>query len=207
MTALGPWSRGRPPLAKPATRSPKATLAPTGIVSSIAITDEATTTDGNKLVEGSSVEFKLVITNDGVTTLEGTAVASSVAAGSGTGTQTRSGGTAVTPQCDSVPVDFQPGDSFECSVTYVLTTADIVAGAITNTATATATNAVGTEVSDTASAEVSGLQVPKPPVTETVPPPLSITGSSQWAGLVAALLLPAGLLLVLRRRSQDGSRS
>lgn len=182
------------------------TLSPSGIVSSIAITDEANPTEGSKLTEGSPVKFTLVVTNNGETTLQKVAVTSYVRPGTISGGKARTlvpSGQEVSADCGTVPAQFQPGDSFTCTVPYKITAADLAAGAVTNIGVAAGVNGVDMTVDATASAEITDLHAPAKPTEPGKPASgLSATGASTWMAILALVLLSAGaLLVVVRKRS------
>jgi hypothetical protein len=113
-------------------------------------------------------------------------------------------GTSVT-----TPVTLDPGGVLECTATYEVTQADLDAGAVFNTATATGTPPTGPPLTPTGTATV--VTPPTPATTTpgtttpgtTTPPSLPSTGTSPWMGPivpVAILLMVTGLLLQLGAR-------
>ena len=102
---------------------------------------------------GDSVTYSFLVTNTGNTTLKNPQVAEKTFSGTGT---------APAPACP--PATLAPGDSVTCTADYTLTQADVNAGKVTNTATATANAPSGPDpVSPESSAVV------------TVPPAPAIT--------------------------------
>ncbi|MBD0711956.1 MULTISPECIES: DUF11 domain-containing protein [unclassified Streptomyces] len=117
---------------------------------------------------GDHVTYTYVVTNTGETTLTGASV-----------TDTAFSGTGIPPAVDCPSGPLAPGASVTCTAVYVVTQADAQAGQVTNTATATARNPAGTEVtSDPANAV---LTTHLPPVsslglTKTVSPETATVG-------------------------------
>ncbi|MDR6908006.1 hypothetical protein J2X63_003714 [Agromyces sp. 3263] len=145
---------------------------------------------------GTTVTYTFTVTNTGAITLSGIAIAEASFTGTGT------------PPVIVCPEDeLAPSASLECVGTYVTTAADLTAGRVENSATATAsTPQEGTVESDIASVSFDVLPVPPIPVAPLVPPGpagLASTGTAatvtlMTVGTLAALL--GALILAARRR-------
>jgi uncharacterized repeat protein (TIGR01451 family) len=77
---------------------------------------------------GESVEYTFAVTNTGNVTLTDVSI-----------DETAFGGTGGTPDVECPETPLAPGESLTCTATYEVTLADVIAGAITNVATAAAT--------------------------------------------------------------------
>ncbi|MGW4379809.1 DUF7507 domain-containing protein [Kitasatospora sp. NPDC004531] len=89
------------------------------------------------LTEGTTVTYQFLVTNTGNVTLTGLDVQETAFDGHGT---------APTPSCPPEAASLAPGVAIACTATYVVTAADVDAGRISNTATATATDPGGRTV-------------------------------------------------------------
>lgn len=109
---------------------------------------------------GGRVTYGFAVTNTGNVSLSAPVVSESAFSGS-----------AGAPAVGCPAVTFVPGQTVDCTATYVLTQADVDAGTITNTATASATAAAGTDpVSDPSSATVTIAADPELTVVKSASP-------------------------------------
>ncbi|WP_158277142.1 DUF7507 domain-containing protein [Serinibacter arcticus] len=111
--------------------------APVTFVSNPAI-ELAKSASTDEVTLGEQVTYSFVATNVGDVTLSDVAVSEEEFSGSGELSAL---------QC-AQPTTLAPGASLTCTATYTVTQADVDAGSIYNTATATATDPFGTPVSD-----------------------------------------------------------
>ncbi len=88
--------------------------------------------DANGPDAGDTVDYTLVVTNTGTTTLDDVAVTDALLA-----------------DLDCAPGTLEPGDSATCAGTHTLTQADVDAGQVVNTADATGTDQQGVDVDAT----------------------------------------------------------
>ncbi len=100
-------------------------------------------------VVGDTVEYSFVASNPGNVTLTGVTIADPLP-----------GLSPLTYDWSGTPGTLLPGESVSATATYVLTQADIDAGSVVNTATATGTDPANTPVSADDSTTVSVLQAP-----------------------------------------------
>ncbi|WP_447912073.1 DUF7507 domain-containing protein [Microbacterium phyllosphaerae] len=98
---------------------------------------------------GDEVVYTFRVTNAGNVTLSGLEIAETAFSGTGA---------LVAPECES---PLAPGDDVTCEVTYVLTQADVDAGEVSNTATATASASGTTVTSEESTALVSVARQPQ----------------------------------------------
>ncbi len=103
------------------------TSAPTPALS---IVKSATPSDEASFIAGATITYSFVVTNTGNVTLTDIGVAETAFTGSGT---------APSPTCPIGAASLAPDAQIICTGTYVVTQADVDAGGITNTATATGT--------------------------------------------------------------------
>jgi uncharacterized repeat protein (TIGR01451 family) len=104
-----------------------------------------------------------------------------------------------TVRCPAI-VSLAPGDTVVCTSTYLITQADLDAGTVRNTATATATFNDAEVQSATASVSASIAEVPPtPPPTSTVVPPQDRGDSATWFGVAIILVLVSTVLAVRAR--------
>ncbi|MFE4593788.1 DUF7507 domain-containing protein [Streptomyces laurentii] len=115
-------------------------------VSSLGLTKSVTPTSATL---GDQVTYTYVVTNTGNTALSGLAVTDTAFSGSGT---------APTVICPAATL--APGASVTCEATYVVTEADVQAGEVTNTATATARNPAGAAVNSAPASAVFTTHAP-----------------------------------------------
>jgi uncharacterized repeat protein (TIGR01451 family) len=125
-TATGVPNGGAPTI----TTAPSEAVIPIDPAASITLTKRATPSTAD--LPGDVITYEFDVTNTGNVTLSGTAITET--AFSGTGTQPA-------PTCPSG--SFIPGQTITCSASYVLTQADVNAGSVTNTATASAVAPTG----------------------------------------------------------------
>ncbi|WP_182378280.1 DUF11 domain-containing protein [Nocardioides sp. WS12] len=110
------------------------------------------TADKSDLVVGETMTYTFVATNTGNVTLSDVVVEESAFTGSGTVSDL---------VCDpAAPSVLAPGESMECTATYVVTQADVDAGTVDNTATTTGTPPSGPKVTDEAEVQVPGTSEP-----------------------------------------------
>ena len=102
---------------------------------SIALDKQAGVPTGN--AAGDTIDYTFLVTNTGNVTLSAIVVDDPLVGA-----------------VDCPVTSLAPGESTTCTATYTLTQADVDAGVVDNTATATGTDPNGTEVSDTDSASV-----------------------------------------------------
>ena len=144
---------GTPPIGPPVVTPPSTTTTPTptpvtglSLVKSAAITDDAN--DDDLAGVGDEITFTFTVKNTGNVTMTGIAVADQLVAPAGP---------AVTVTCPSTTL--APGATLVCtSSTYVVTQADVDAGSVDNSATASGT-------------PPTGPPVVTPPSTTTTPTP------------------------------------
>jgi uncharacterized repeat protein (TIGR01451 family) len=209
------------------------TLQGTAIDSNISeVTIPATQTPADILVKtvdspmattvGQTLTYTFTFTNIGNVTLTDVAIQEGVFSGTG------SLSAIVCPPASSV----LPGEVVTCTATYVVTAADLAAGMLTNTATASAVpSGGGPPIATDPSTAVVPAAAPKPPVppttTTTIPPIvppqavgtppdrasstqgvalLAATGAALAATFVSGLMLVAigTLLRTSRRRARTG---
>ncbi|WP_029138595.1 DUF7927 domain-containing protein [Nakamurella lactea] len=149
---------------------------------------------------GSTVTYSFRITNTGNVPL--TDVHPVEGAFSGTGTLSAI-------SCPAAAAELAPGAEVTCTAGYTLTDADVAAGRVTNTATATGTPPdAGPIASARSEATISGLQAPvaDPPVT--INTGLAGNGTGHTAMVIAGavllvlLMLGAGAWLLVTRRQR-----
>ncbi|QGN58973.1 DUF11 domain-containing protein [Nostocoides sp. HKS02] len=154
---------GTPPTGPPVTTPPSTTTTPTPTTTGLSLVKSAAiTTDANndgKAGIGDVITFSFVVKNTGDVTMTGIAVADQLVAPAGP---------AVSVTCPATVLT--PGESMTCtSSPYVVTQADVDAGSVANTATASGTPPTGPPVTT-------------PPSTTTTPTPngatLSLTKSA-----------------------------
>lgn len=156
-TAVG---RANTPAGTPVTTSPSSAIVPIDAEADLTLvkTADATTITS----AGETVRYSFEITNTGAVTVYD----ATIAEGSFTGTGDLSD-VICPPAADVVA----PGDSVTCSATYTATQADVDAGAITNTATATGTTLTGSAVeSGPAEATVTAAASPELTIVKSASP-------------------------------------
>ena len=124
---------GTPPAGPAIDSAPDSTATPTDTTATLTLDKSAGTpvdVNGNGLVDaGDTIGFTFVMTNTGVVTLSGITVDDP---------------TVGTVNCPVTTL--APGDSATCGTTYTITQADVDAGSVDNTATASATAPTGPDV-------------------------------------------------------------
>ncbi|MFF8769778.1 hypothetical protein [Kitasatospora sp. NPDC015120] len=128
-TATGTPPRGEPPVSPPSEvelpQAPKPALT---------VVKSAQTEKPGKLVAGEKVTYKFAVTNTGNVTLKDVKVTEGEFTGTGK----------LTPvTCPKEAAPLAPGATVTCTATYTVTQADVDAGTIRNTATATGTPPTG----------------------------------------------------------------
>ncbi len=140
---------GTPPVGAPVTSPPSTTSTP--ITQSPAISLVKTANVGSLPAVGQLVGYTFTATNTGNVTLTAVSISDPLP------------GLSVLSCAPVQPATLAPNQQLVCSATYTVTTADLNAGGVTNTATATGTPPAGGPVSDTDS------------VTLTAPPVLTVS--------------------------------
>ena len=141
-------STGTPPSGGPVTSDPSAAHLTAAQTPSVALVKTA---DRTNLVVGQTITYTFTITNTGNVTLTDTAVVEGSFSGAGT------------LSAVSCPADrtLAPGGELECTATYVVQQADVDAGAIDNTATATGNPPTGDPVvSEPSEVNIAATQSP-----------------------------------------------
>ena len=122
----------------------------------LTLTKEATPT--SVAAAGDTIDYTYTVTNSGNTTLSGIAVTETAFTGTGT---------PPVPTCPAAPL--APSESTQCTASYVVTAADVNTPSITNTAAATAQDALdGTVTSPDATAAVAVTAAPALSLTKSV---------------------------------------
>ncbi len=139
---------GTPPTGPAVTSLPDTTTTPTSTVATAGLDKQAGTpvdVNGNGRVDaGDTIGYEFVVTNTGAVTLSGVAIADSLTGGAA---------------CD--PTTVAPGESVTCTASYTITQADVDAGSVANTATASGlppTGAAVTSAPDSTVTATSTLQ-------------------------------------------------
>ncbi|MGW1146409.1 DUF7507 domain-containing protein, partial [Streptomyces sp. NPDC002454] len=149
-TATGVPPRGEPPVSPPSE-----TTVTTEDDPGISVVKSATTGEEDELVVGGEVDYLFVVTNTGNLTLEDVEVVEREFTGSG------ELGPVV---CPAGAAALAPGASVTCTATYTVTQADVDAGSVSNTATASGVPPRGEPpVSPPSTVEVP--QTPEPALT------------------------------------------
>ena len=147
---------GDDPTGTPVTSPPDMTITPTDQAAAI---DLVKTVDKTTLVAGQTLNYTFTATNTGNVTLTNVVIAETSFTGSGS----MSALTCVPPQ----PATLAPGAVLTCTAAYVVTQADVDAGSVDNTATATGTPPTGPDVTDTDDATVPATQAPAVTIDKT----------------------------------------
>ena len=146
---------GTPPSGGPVTSDPSAAHLTAAQTPSVSLVKTA---DRTNLVVGQKITYTFTIANTGNVTLTDAAVVEGAFSGAGTLSDV------------SCPADWTlaPGGELECTATYVVQQADVDAGAIDNTATATGTPPTGEPVvSAPSEAKITGAQAPAITIAKT----------------------------------------
>ena len=146
---------GTPPSGGPVTSDPSAAHLTAAQTPSVSLVKTA---DRTNLVVGQKITYTFTIANTGNVTLTDAAVVEGAFSGAGTLSDV------------SCPADrtLAPGGELECTATYVVQQADVDAGAIDNTATATGTPPTGEPVvSAPSEAKITGAQAPAITIAKT----------------------------------------
>ncbi|WP_285726805.1 DUF7507 domain-containing protein [Psychromicrobium xiongbiense] len=122
---------GTPPGGAPVTSKPSSAAVPVQPQPGISLLKSASPAQAGKA--GDTVTYTFHVTNTGNVTLKNPTVK-----------ETAFSGTGAAPQVSCPAVSLEPGQSADCNASYVLTQADVDAGQVTNTATASATPPSGT---------------------------------------------------------------
>ncbi|MEZ2373312.1 hypothetical protein [Arthrobacter sp. RCC_34] len=145
---------------------------------------------------GERIIYTFILTNTGNVTLKDLAVHEGAFSGSGR----------MSPvSCPAVGRGLVPGASLRCTATYVATAADLAAGKLSNTATASATTPGGALVgSQPSSVALEGT----PPAPAPGPPSLAETGAASGPALAlgASALVLAGLVISAAVRRREDRR-
>ncbi|WP_344918785.1 beta strand repeat-containing protein [Streptosporangium oxazolinicum] len=157
---------GTPPTGPVVTSAPSTATVTAVPVPSLALLKTAS--PSTVTAEGQTVTYSYLVTNTGNTTLTGVDAADTAFSGSGT------------PAVVTCPVTtLEPQDSTTCTGTYVVTQADIDAGSIVNTATASGTPPTGPAVTSAPStATVTAVSTPSLALLKTAVP-VTVTAAGQ----------------------------
>ncbi|MFE7559596.1 hypothetical protein [Kitasatospora sp. NPDC057500] len=148
-TATGTPPKGQPPVSPPSDTTATTTDQP-----SLTLLKSATTGQDDKLVTGEKITYSFTVRNTGNVTLKDVKINEGRFTGHGT----------LDPvTCPEEAVALAPGTTVSCTAGYTVTQADVDAGSVTNTATATGTPPRG-EPPVSPPSEVELPQAPKPAV-------------------------------------------
>lgn len=134
---------GTPPTGARVTSPPSTTQSPADRNPALSI--EKTVTPGTATIAGASVTYQFRITNTGNVRVYGVGVADSAFSGTGT---------PPVVVCPAGADVLLPGETVTCTAAYIVTQADIDAGHVSNTATATGTDPDGSGVTSPPSTAV-----------------------------------------------------
>jgi len=178
---------GTPPSGPPAISPPSDVAIPADAAPAISLVKTADRTVITAV--GEPVSYSFLVTNTGNVTLDDVGVIEGVFTGTGTMTA---------PNCPAGAAALAPGQGVTCTATYVTTAADLSAGSVANTATATGTPPGGGAISS----DPSTVQLPTLPL----PGRLALTGVNLPLSLIVAALasLLLGRLLLSTRRRRPG---
>lgn len=144
---------------------------------------------------GDTVDYTYTVTNDGNTPVSDIGIAETEFTGSGT---------PPAPICTTTALD--PGATAQCTASYIVTAADIVAGSVSNTAVATGRDAVtGAVTSPDATAVVTAAPAPALALTKSVDE-VTATGPGQIV-TYSYLIANTGNVPVTRVGVEEGSFS
>lgn len=181
---------GTPPTGDPVTSDPSEASVPQKPSPALRLVKTADHTLLGRA--GERVIYTFTLTNTGNVTLRDLAVHEGAFSGSGK----------LSPvSCPAAGQGLAPGASLQCSASYVVTSEDLAAGKLSNTATASATVPGGAAVgSEPSSVTLRGT----PPEPAPAPPALAETGAASGPALAlgAAALVLAGVVIsaAVRRR-------
>ncbi|MFE6867280.1 hypothetical protein ACFVFS_12015 [Kitasatospora sp. NPDC057692] len=148
-TATGTPPRGEPPVSPPSETTATTTDQP-----GVSLVKSATTGQDDKLVTGEKITYSFTVRNTGNVTLKGIRITEGQFTGHGK----------LDPiTCPREAAALAPGTTVTCTATYTVTQADVDAGSVKNTATATGTPPRG-EPPVSPPSEVELPQAPKPAV-------------------------------------------
>lgn len=186
-------AQGTPPGSDtPVLSDPSSVVLPADPQPGVSLVKSASTSAVTRV--GEKVEYRFTVTNTGNTTLTDPVITEGAFSGKGTlGPIT----------CPAGSETMVPGQVVVCVATYTVVAADLGAGALTNTATASATAPGGI----TATSLPSSVRItlpPKPPVAALPSTGLDPAGVVGTATVGVLALLAGATLLVIRRRSTHG---
>ncbi|GIG62893.1 hypothetical protein Lfu02_72650 [Longispora fulva] len=155
---------------------PTVTSAPAGVAlpvtarsaPALSVVKSATPLDPASFVVGAVLSYSFVVTNTGNVTMANVTVTETAFSGTGP---------APVPACPAGAASMAPGDQVMCTATYTVVQADVDAGSITNTATASGTPPTGPAVTS----PPSSLTVPAP-----AKPAITMAKSVDPTGVVGA---------------------
>jgi uncharacterized repeat protein (TIGR01451 family) len=115
-------------------------------------------------------------------------------------------GTLSAVTCPNPPVSLSPGESVDCTATYIVVASDLEVGKLSNTATATAYGVEGVTATSPASTATTVVQAAASGTgpDDSLPPTGGTLGASLYVGLVALGLIGFGLAL---RRGRERKRA
>jgi uncharacterized repeat protein (TIGR01451 family) len=155
-TATGTSTAGSPPTSGPS----RVTIPSDGLEPAISLVKTASPM--TVAAPGDTVAYSFLVTNEGNTTLRDVAVSDDDFSGDGELSAI---------VCPASATALAPQASLVCTASYTVTQADVDAGSITNTATASGTPPVGPDaVSDPSTAEVTAVVDPALSLTKSVTP-------------------------------------
>ncbi|WP_282846791.1 DUF7507 domain-containing protein [Microbacterium oxydans] len=156
---------GTPPTGTPPVSPPSTVEVPVGPDPGISVVKSASPNTADAYVVGQEITYSFVVTNTGNVTLTDVTVDEGTFTGSGT---------APVPTCPAGAASLAPGVQVVCTASYVLTQADVDAGSVSNSATATGVPPTGTPpVSPPSTTEVPvdpapGVSIVKSATPETM---------------------------------------
>ncbi|TDP98613.1 putative repeat protein (TIGR01451 family) [Leifsonia sp. 115AMFTsu3.1] len=159
---------GTSPAGETVTSSPSSTSTPAEVAApALSLVKSADPSDAGSYQPGQVIAYNFVVTNTGNITMNGIAI-----------DETAFSGTGSLPAATCPVATLAPGEQEICTTSYTLTQADVDAGSLQNTATATGTP------------QGSTVEVPSEPSTVTIPqvpaPGLSIVKSATPGTVTAA---------------------
>ncbi|MCX6398618.1 MAG: GEVED domain-containing protein, partial [Propionibacteriales bacterium] len=140
---------GTPPTGPPTTTPPSTTTTPTDQTPDISLVKDVAETE---LVAGGTLHYTFTATNTGNVSLSNVSISEDAFTGSGA-----MSALSCTP---SQPATLAPAAQIVCTATYAVTQADVDAGVVDNTASATGTPPTGPPVTDTDDATVPSTPAP-----------------------------------------------